>query len=91
MSVTVGSARLNENGKTTGGHPGDQTGREVGIQEWYMHTKGWIVLRAKTPAVREAIAYAMTAACNNNHIGYCQSHRTGAIGIINNRIKKICM
>lgn len=78
MSVTVGSARLNENGKTTGGLPGDQTGREVGIQEWYMHTKGWIVLRAKTPAVREAIAYAMTAACNNNHIGYCQSHRTGA-------------
>lgn len=78
MSVIVGSARLNENGKTTGGCPGDQTGREVGIQEWYMHTKGWIVLRAKTPAVREAIAYAMAAACNNNHIGYCQSHRTGA-------------
>lgn len=78
MSVTVGSARLNENRKTTGGRPGDQTGREVGIQEWYMHTKGWIVLRAKTPAVREAIAYAMTAACNNNHIGYCQNHRTGA-------------
>lgn len=78
MSVIVGSARLNENGKITGGIPGDQTGREVGTQAWYMHTKGWIVLRAKTPAVREAIAYAMAAACNNNHIGYCQSHRTGA-------------
>lgn len=74
MSVLIGSARLNENGKTTGGCPGDQTGREVGIQEWYMHTKAWIVLRAKTLAVREAIAYAMAAACNNNHIGYCQSH-----------------
>ena len=74
MSVTVGSARLNENRKTTGGCPGDQTGREVGIQEWYMHTKAWIVLRAKTLAAREAIAYAMAAACNNNHIGYCQSH-----------------
>ena len=78
MSVIVGSARLNENGKITGGTPGDQTGREVGTQAWSMHTKGWIVLRAKTPAVREAIAYAMAAACNNNHIGYCQSHRTGA-------------
>lgn len=74
MSVLIGSARLNENGKTTDGCPGDQTGREVGIQEWYMHTKAWIVLRAKTPAVREAIAYAMAAACNNNNIGYCQSH-----------------
>lgn len=51
MSVIVGSARLNENGKITGGIPGDQTGREVGTQAWYMHTKGWIVLRAKTPAV----------------------------------------
>lgn len=78
MSVLIGSARLNENGKTIGGCPGDQTGREVGAQVWYMHAKGWIVLRAKTPAVREAIAYAMAAACNNNRIGYCQSHRTGA-------------
>ena len=38
MSVIVGSARLNENGKITGGIPGDQTGREVGTQAWYMHT-----------------------------------------------------
>ena len=76
--VQIGSARLNEAGKTTGGKAGDQTGREVGTQAWYMHVKGWIVLRAKEPAAREKIACAMAAACNNNHIGYCQSHRTGA-------------
>ncbi len=76
--VQIGSARLNESGKTTGGKAGDQTGREVGVQAWYMHTKGWIVLRAKDPAAREKIAYAMAAACANEHIGYCQSHRTGA-------------
>ena len=72
--VQIGSARLNESGKTTGGKAGDQTAREVSTQAWYMHTKGWIVLRAKDPTVREAIAYAMAAACNNNNIGYCQSH-----------------
>lgn len=76
--VQIGSARLNESGKTTGGKAGDQTAREVSTQAWYMHIKGWIVLRAKDPAVREKIAYAMAAACANEHIGYCQSHRTGA-------------
>lgn len=76
--VQIGSARLNESGKTTGGKAGDQTAREVSTQAWYLHIKGWIVLRAKDPAVREKIAYAMAAACANEHIGYCQSHRTGA-------------
>ena len=60
--VQIGSARLNESGKTTGGKAGDQTAREVSTQAWYMHIKGWIVLRAKDPAVREKIAYAMAAA-----------------------------
>lgn len=41
--VQIGSARLNESGKTTGGKAGDQTAREVSTQAWYMHIKGWIV------------------------------------------------
>ena len=34
--VQIGSARLNESGKTTGGKAGDQTAREVSTQAWYM-------------------------------------------------------
>ncbi len=56
MGVRVGSARSNENGGVNGGKAGDQTGREVSTQLWYLHSKGWIVIRAKAPAVREAIA-----------------------------------
>ena len=71
MGVRVGSARSNENGGVNGGKAGDQTGREVSTQLWYLHSKGWIVIRAKAPAVREAIAKNMEAACQNDNIGYC--------------------
>lgn len=76
MSVIIGSARSNESGKLTGGAAGDQTGREVSTQNWYLHSKGWIVIRAKDPAIREKIAKNMQAICDNNNIGYCQDHRT---------------
>lgn len=71
--VHVGSARIDENGKLKGGQPGDQTGQEVAIEPWYLHDKGWIVIRAKDAAVRERIAQCMEAACANNNIGYDQS------------------
>lgn len=32
MSLMVGSARIDENGKISGGKPGDQTGNEVSTQ-----------------------------------------------------------
>lgn len=75
MAVRIGSARINEKGTTTGGKAGDQTGGEVSIQNYYLHRKGWYVARPKEPSVAEKIAQAMEAACNNNHIGYCQAHR----------------
>ena len=75
MAVRIGSARINEKGTTTGGKAGDQTGGEVSIQNYYLHRKGWYVARPKDPTVAEKIAQAMEAACNNNHIGYCQAHR----------------
>ena len=79
MSVRVGSARSNEFGGINGGQPGDQKGGlEVSTQSWYLHTKGWIVIRAKDAAVREKIAKNMEAGCANEHIGYCQDHRTSA-------------
>lgn len=75
MTVLIGSARINEKGTTAGGKPGDQTGGEVSVQNWYLHSKGWIVIRAKDPKKREKIAKCMEMACTNNKIGYCQTHR----------------
>ena len=72
MAVLIGSARSSY-GNTT---PGDQNGgREVSTEKYYVHSKGWYVLRAKDPEKRERIAVAMERACANNNIGYDQSTR----------------
>lgn len=73
MAVIVGSARMDERGKASGGKAGDQTGKEVSTQNWYKHKKGWRVLRAKDPLVAQYSAEAMRSACDNDNIGYDQS------------------
>ncbi len=73
--VKVGSARIDERGKATGGAAGDQTGKEVSTQDWYLHSKGWVCIRAKEPVVAAAIAATMKAACANPLIGYDQNQR----------------
>ena len=75
MTVKIGSARMGENGKITGGKPGDQTGREVSTQDWYAHSKGWRVFRARDGYVRERIAACMEKICANDKIGYNQNQR----------------
>ena len=71
-AVWVASARSSY-GNTT---PGDQNGgREVSREKYYVHSKGWYVIRAKDPAAREKIALAMEHACDNNDIGYSQPTR----------------
>lgn len=75
MAVKVGSARIDENNGARGGKAGDQTGKEVSTQNWYKHSKGWRVFRAKDPVAREKIACDMQAACDNPHIGYDQDQR----------------
>ena len=75
MAVKVGSARIDENGKARGGQAGDQTGKEVSTQNWYLHSKGWRVYRAKNPSVAEKIARCMEMACKNSKIGYDQDSR----------------
>lgn len=79
--VRVGSARINEKGTINGGKAGDQTGSEVSTQQWYPHKKGWIVIRAKDPSDREAIARNMEQACANDNIGYCQVHRSSLTAV----------
>lgn len=72
MAVLIGSARSSY-GNTS---PGDQNGgKEVSTEKYYVHSKGWVVLRAKDPEAREKIAVAMERACDNNDIGYDQSTR----------------
>lgn len=73
--IKFGSARIDENGKATGGKAGDQTGKEVSEQDFYMHTKGWLCFRPKSVSVANALALAMHEACENNNIGYDQSNR----------------
>lgn len=75
MAVKLGSARIDENGKAHGGKAGDQTGKEVSTQNWYLNSKGWRVYRAKNPGVAEKIAQCMERACANSAIGYDQYQR----------------
>lgn len=82
MAVRVGSARIDERGNIEGGKAGDQMqgstpdwSGEVSMQNWYLHNKGWYVLRCKDAAAREKCAKAMEAACNNKHLGYSQDTR----------------
>lgn len=73
MTVYIGNAVGDEHGKASGGKPGDQTGREVKIQAWYLNKKGWRVFRPCH--VAEKLVYDMKAACENDNIGYSQEKR----------------
>lgn len=86
MTITIGSARIDERGKATGGKAGDQKQKstpdykgEVSMQNFYVSSKGWYILRAKSPAVASSIALSMTIACNNPNIGYNQAKRLDII------------
>lgn len=79
MSIIFGSARVDEKGSYSGGTAGDQTGKEVSTQPFYMHKYGWYCLRPKTQALANKIAKAMKNACDNNNIGYDQANRGGVI------------
>ena len=71
--VKIGSARIDERKKISGGKAGDQTKFEVSTQDFYQHPKGWLVLRPT--AFAKEIAKNMRDACENNNIGYSQTDR----------------
>lgn len=82
MTIYIGSARHDENGKLNG-VKGDQLQTkvndfegEVSMQEFYVHSKGWYILRPKMAAHAHKIAERMVKACNNANIGYSQSDRS---------------
>lgn len=82
----IGSARSDERGKYSGGKAGDQkqisvfdNRGEVSIQNFYVHSKGWIILRAKKDTHALKLSERMVVACMNKNIGYSQSDRYGII------------
>lgn len=74
-ALIIGSARHDENGNYRGGRNGDQDGTEVSTQTYYVHKKGWLLIRPKSVDVANGIAHAMSEACQNNNIGYDQGDR----------------
>lgn len=86
MAVIIGSARIDERGSASGGAAGDQKqgGKpdykgEVSMQNFYVPSKGWYVLRPKSDDHANLIANKMKTACNNPNIGYDQAGRYGVI------------
>ena len=72
--MRIGHASIDENKKSRGGEPGDQTGKEVCIRDFYK--KPWeYLLRCKDPAKSEKMADACETLCKNDCIGYDQGGR----------------
>ena len=96
MAIMVASARSDERGKLSGGKAGDQkqvsgtndTKGEVSMQPFYVHSKGWYILRPKNVAYAERIASLGIVAANNSNIGYNQADRLGVVKYgINTKVK----
>lgn len=72
--VMIGSSSKDERGQYRGGQAGDQTGKEVYINNWYAYN--WTeVLRPLDALLAEKIAVACEKACANKNIGYDQLTR----------------
>ena len=81
--VMISHASIDERGNIVGGKSGDQTGKEVCTRPYY--SKGWnVVVRMKTPAMREKVADCMVKAVDNNYIGYNQARRMTLINYARN-------
>ena len=46
-TVYIGSARIDERGKASGGQAGNQNVKELSKQAWYDHSKRWYCFRAR--------------------------------------------
>jgi hypothetical protein len=79
MKVVIGSARSDSRGLLKGDKAGDNNGKEVSTQAFYMHSKGWVGFKAKDSALAEKLARGMQIACDNPNIGYDQNERLGVV------------
>lgn len=77
MTVRIGNAWCDERGKASGGKAGDNNGKELRTQDYYVPSTSWkCVFRANDPKVAEKLAKTMEDACANDNIGYDQLQRT---------------
>lgn len=86
MSVTIGHARCDENGKIDGALVGDQTGKEILIADWYVSSGGWTYyLEPIDKEMANRAARYMEQICADNNFGYSQKTRwTGHKSIVAN-------
>ena len=75
MGVKLISARHDEDGNLHGGSAGNQTGHEIDRQNYYVHKKGWVVIRIKDPKKRAKVSEGAKKAYANKSIGYDQYQR----------------
>lgn len=89
-------ARSDEKGNITNGVAGDQIGNEICTTDFYVHAKGWYVIRPKDSADAEKIAYTAEEIGANDNFGYDQNERdTGitaakAVGYVIAKVTKKC-
>lgn len=86
MKIIIGSARVDEKGTYSGGKDGDQKQTsvpdlkgEVALENFYVHKKGWNIIRFKDNRFALLIADLMVTACSNPNIGYDQGGRYGIL------------
>ena len=74
MSILIGHAAGDENGRAHAGQAGDQTGKEVCVRQWY--AGGWnVVLRPLSEEAAGIMAAACEILCRGNLVGYDQWQR----------------
>ncbi|MDD5935547.1 MAG: hypothetical protein PUC65_08330 [Clostridiales bacterium] len=76
--IKVAHAVYDECGKSSGGKPGDQTGKEVAVWDWYKSGKtGWqAVFRPKDTKIAKKISQTALDITHNDCVGYNQYRRT---------------
>lgn len=74
MTVLIGHASIDENGKVQGKRPGDQTGKEICIRNWY--SKPWnVYLEPLDDDLADRAAAIMEEICKDDNFGYSQPNR----------------
>lgn len=74
MSIKIGHASIDENGRVSGGRAGDSTGKEVCIRSWY--SKPWqYYLECTDNNIASIAADYMESICQNDNVGYNQAKR----------------
>lgn len=72
MKVIIGHAVCSEEGGKYG-KPGDQTGKELRLQDWYLRDKGWKgVFRWKDTKLAAKSADYVSKCCQSSKVGYSQ-------------------